>query len=142
MNAPIVIIGAGIGGLTAAIALQQRGCTVVVYEAAAEFQPVGSGITMPPNALVVLDELGVAAAVQRHGRQIECAEVWDVQHGRLQALDTSMQTRAGRLTLTAIHRAELHAALLEALSAPRLKAVRRLRGSYAVLLSPLAVLLA
>ncbi|HEU5089731.1 MAG TPA: FAD-dependent monooxygenase [Roseiflexaceae bacterium] len=121
MNTPISIIGAGIGGLAVAIALQKRGYPVIVYEAAAELQPVGSGITMPPNALAVLDELGVAAAVQRRGMQITCAEVWDVQHGRLQTLDTSVQTRTGRLTLTAIHRAELHAALVEALAAGTLQ---------------------
>ena len=57
----IGIVGAGIGGLTAAIALQQRGLSVVVHEQAAVLGEVGAGITVGPNANRVLAALGLEA---------------------------------------------------------------------------------
>ena len=52
------IAGAGIGGLTAAIALAQRGVGVRVFEQAAELGEVGAGLQLSPNAMKVLRELG------------------------------------------------------------------------------------
>ena len=53
----ILIIGGGIGGLTTAIALQQKGIETEVYEAAPELQAVGKGIWVPTNAVIVLQRL-------------------------------------------------------------------------------------
>lgn len=55
----IVIAGGGIGGLSAAAALLQRGVDVDVYEQAAELKEVGAGIQISPNGNKVLDALGV-----------------------------------------------------------------------------------
>jgi salicylate hydroxylase len=55
----ILIAGGGIGGLSAAIALLQRGIDVDVYEQAAELKEVGAGIQISPNGNKVLDALGV-----------------------------------------------------------------------------------
>ncbi len=63
----IAIVGGGIGGLTAAIALQQRGFSVRVYEAAASWQPVGKGIWLPTNALRALDRLGLSVPLMSCG---------------------------------------------------------------------------
>ena len=57
---PVTIIGAGIGGLTAALALAQRGARVRVLERAGRFREVGAGIQISPNAARVLDALGLA----------------------------------------------------------------------------------
>lgn len=54
------IAGAGIGGLTAAIALARAGVSVEVFEQAHRLEEVGAGIQLSPNAMRVLDELGVA----------------------------------------------------------------------------------
>lgn len=59
-----VVIGAGIGGLTAARALAERDWTVTVYERAASLAPVGAGIAVAPNALRALDTVGAADAVR------------------------------------------------------------------------------
>lgn len=60
MNASrVLIVGAGIGGLTAAIALARRGVEVAVIERAPTFSPAGAGITLQPNATAVLAALGV-----------------------------------------------------------------------------------
>jgi salicylate hydroxylase len=57
----IAVIGGGIGGLTAALALQQSGLCVDVYEQAAEFSEVGAGVSLGPNALTLLRRLGLEA---------------------------------------------------------------------------------
>ena len=59
-----VVLGAGIGGLTAAIALRRRGWRVSVYERAASLDPVGSGLGLAPNALRALDSLGLGAQIR------------------------------------------------------------------------------
>jgi salicylate hydroxylase len=59
----VAIIGAGIGGLTAALALRQTGCDVHVYEQAPELTEVGGGINMGPNAVRVLQRLGIGPAL-------------------------------------------------------------------------------
>lgn len=53
------VIGAGVGGLATALALHQRGLKVTVHERAGSLDPVGSGISLAPNALRALDTLGV-----------------------------------------------------------------------------------
>ncbi|HEY5398898.1 MAG TPA: FAD-dependent monooxygenase, partial [Trebonia sp.] len=50
----VAIIGGGIGGLTAAIALSRAGVEVRVYEAAAELREIGAGVALHPNAMRVL----------------------------------------------------------------------------------------
>ncbi|MGR4880242.1 FAD-dependent monooxygenase [Streptomyces sp. LARHCF249] len=57
-----VVAGAGIGGLTAALALHRRGWRVTVCERAPELPATGAGIGLAPNALRALDAIGVAAA--------------------------------------------------------------------------------
>lgn len=62
MNA--VIIGCGIGGLTAAIALQRVGTDVHVYERATDLREVGAGISLWSNATRGLEHLGLKEAVR------------------------------------------------------------------------------
>ncbi len=59
-----VVLGAGIGGLTAAVALHRRGWTVTVLERAAGLAPVGAGIALAPNALRALDVIGLGDRVR------------------------------------------------------------------------------
>jgi salicylate hydroxylase len=61
----IAVIGAGIGGLAAAVALRQAGFDVDVYEQAPELAEVGGGINMGPNAARVLYRLGLGEALDR-----------------------------------------------------------------------------
>ena len=63
----IAVIGGGIGGLTAAVALLQAGFDVRVYEQAPELTEVGGGINMAPNATRVLRRLGLAEGLDREG---------------------------------------------------------------------------
>jgi 2-polyprenyl-6-methoxyphenol hydroxylase-like FAD-dependent oxidoreductase len=77
----ILIAGGGIGGLTAALALQARGHDVTVLEAVREPKPLGVGINLLPHAVGVLDELGLLPALR--GMAVETsALVFANKHGQ------------------------------------------------------------
>ncbi|MEU6251975.1 FAD-dependent monooxygenase [Streptomyces sp. NPDC047043] len=59
-----VVIGGGIGGLTAAAALHQRGLHVTVLERAASLEPVGAAISLAPNSLRALDVIGLGDEIR------------------------------------------------------------------------------
>jgi salicylate hydroxylase len=59
VDVPILVIGGGIGGMTAALALARAGFTAHIVERSTEFGEIGAGIQLAPNALRILDGLGV-----------------------------------------------------------------------------------
>ena len=63
---PTLIVGGGIGGLATALALARRGRPVHVVEKSPEFGELGAGLQLAPNAMAVLDRLGVAGALAAH----------------------------------------------------------------------------
>jgi 2-polyprenyl-6-methoxyphenol hydroxylase-like FAD-dependent oxidoreductase len=63
----IAIVGGGIGGLTLALALHQRGLSCHVYEGAPEVKELGVGITLLPHAMRELTALGLGEALARQG---------------------------------------------------------------------------
>ncbi|WP_167772966.1 FAD-dependent oxidoreductase [Ramlibacter humi] len=67
MSLRIAIIGAGLGGLATALALQKSGFRPVVYERSPEFAPLGAGLTMCSNANRVLRHLGLGDMLERDG---------------------------------------------------------------------------
>jgi 2-polyprenyl-6-methoxyphenol hydroxylase-like FAD-dependent oxidoreductase len=113
MTGDVVIVGGGIGGLTAAIALRQRGFAPRVYEAAPELREVGAGIWVPPNAMQVLARLGLADAVARAGAPIRAAELRDARAGLLQRADLSYAVHRFGHGTVAIHRGRLHRLLAD-----------------------------
>ncbi|ANP49607.1 2-polyprenyl-6-methoxyphenol hydroxylase-like FAD-dependent oxidoreductase [Streptomyces griseochromogenes] len=72
LTGPVIVAGAGIGGLTAARALRQHGYRVIVIERADEARGLaGSGLTIWTNALSALDRIGLAEAAQRAGMRLD-----------------------------------------------------------------------
>jgi 5-methylphenazine-1-carboxylate 1-monooxygenase len=69
----ILVIGAGMGGLAAALSLHDAGFPVQLFEAVPEIRPLGVGINLLPHAVRELEELGVLAAVEAAG--VACAEL-------------------------------------------------------------------
>ena len=57
----IAIVGAGVAGLALAILATKRGYKVTVYERASSVCSIGAGVTLWPNAMFVLQQLGLAA---------------------------------------------------------------------------------
>ena len=124
----ILIIGGGIGGLSTAIALKQRAIDYQIFEAAPELKPVGAGIWMAPNALQVLDRLGLAEAVKARGWRLQEARITDQKGRLLSAIDGSgVEARYGH-GLCAIHRGRLQQVLLDALDKDRIQTGKRLRS--------------
>ena len=115
MSFKIGILGAGIGGLTAAIALQRAGHDVVVYEQSKQFLRVGADINLTPNAVRALDGLGIGEAVRQTAARPthRISRTWNTgeETSRLAMGDTAEQ-KYGAPQLT-IHRADLLAALAE-----------------------------
>ena len=65
--AKVIIVGAGVGGLTLALMLHQRGIGAVVYEQASSIQPVGAGINVLPHAIRELADLDLVPVLDQVG---------------------------------------------------------------------------
>jgi len=65
MGPKIAIVGGGIAGLTAAVALARRGLVAEVYEQAPVLEEVGAGVGLWPNAMTALEPIGLAGKVAR-----------------------------------------------------------------------------
>ena len=116
---PVIVAGAGIGGLAAALALAQRGFRVEVLEQAGEIGEIGAGIQLAPNAFAAFDALGVGAQARSRA----------VYTDRLVMMDAVDESVVGEIPTGAafrerfanpyavIHRADVHRSLLEGVRA-------------------------
>ena len=73
----LVILGGGIAGLTAAIALNRIGIKALVYEAAPEIRAVGAGLVLAANAIKAFKKLGIDQAVMAEGRLLDAFSIRD-----------------------------------------------------------------
>lgn len=115
----ILIAGAGIGGLTAARALADKGFRVVLYEQAERLQETGAGIQLSPNATRTLIALGLAERLQPHVVVPQAVSIRQAASGREIVripLGDDIAFRYGTPYWT-LHRADLQAALLDAVNA-------------------------
>jgi 2-polyprenyl-6-methoxyphenol hydroxylase-like FAD-dependent oxidoreductase len=115
MQGSAIVVGAGIGGLTAAHALQRSGWLVAVYEQAAEIRPVGAGIGIAPNAVKALEALGLVDDLRERARRQEGLEIRARSGRRLAHLTAGSIERRYGAPFYALHRAELHRLLLDQL---------------------------
>lgn len=107
----VLIAGAGIGGLTAAISCAARGFRVTVLEQADEITEVGGGIQLQPNAARVLLELGLADKLRETGVRPEQLSLRAAKTGRIITLVPLHKTVDG-IPYYQIHRADLQRILL------------------------------
>ncbi|QZI70804.1 FAD-dependent monooxygenase [Pseudomonas protegens] len=128
----IAIAGAGIGGLSAAIALLRAGHQVTVFEQSRAFLRVGADINLTPNAVRALDGLGVGKTVRGPAARPthRISRLWDSgeETSRLAMADTAEQ-KYGAPQLT-IHRADLLAALAEAFPAHKVHFAKRANALF------------
>lgn len=114
----VIIAGGGIGGLTTAIALQQRGIRCEVYDAAPVNKPLGAGIMLAPNAMNVLDKLGAGDAIRSHSVLASHLFIRNHKGGILKYIDyNTLQEKFGNASYM-IHRAALQQQLMKAVGTP------------------------
>lgn len=121
----ILIAGAGIAGLTAALALLKRGIDVDVYEQAPELREIGAGLQIGPNGSRVLIELGLEDRLQAVVCEAAAKEVrlWNTgQTWKLFDLGRDCIDRFGA-PYWMVHRSDFHTILLEAVLAIKADAV-------------------
>ena len=120
----IVVVGGGIGGLAAALALARRGFSVRLLEQAQDFKEIGAGIQLGPNVFYMFEQLGIISEVARFAvypenlimmDSVTAAEVTRIPLGE------PFEARFG-YPYAVIHRADLHRVLLAACE--RLDSVR------------------
>ena len=109
MKATFAILGGGIAGLTAAIALKQIGIEAPVLEAAPAFRPVGAGIALAANAMSAYQRLGIDRQLIEAGHILRRFTIYDHRGGVLNSVRTD--DLEGHPVSLAIHRAELHRVL-------------------------------
>ncbi|HKS47640.1 MAG TPA: FAD-dependent monooxygenase [Amycolatopsis sp.] len=128
MSGTAIIVGAGIGGLTAALALQRKGWQVDIYEQAPTIRPVGAAVGMAPNAVKALRYVGVGEDLRERGRRQEGIEI-RVPSGRsLMMIPAFGIERRYGAPFYSIHRADLHDLLLHRVGVTALRTEHRATG--------------
>ena len=108
----ILIIGAGIGGLTTALALQREGINATVFERVKELHEVGAGLGIWPNAVRAFQKIGFSGLLEMIGKPATCSAILTWQGQTLS--ETPVEKRFGT-PIIAVHRADLQATLHKAL---------------------------
>lgn len=116
---PLLLVGGGVGGLAAALALGQNAVATQLFEQSPAFTEVGAGIGLGPNAVRRLQAWGLLQALQAKAFAPSQLVVRDAHNGRQLGclpMGPALMQRYGAPYLT-IHRADLHQVLLDALKA-------------------------
>jgi 2-polyprenyl-6-methoxyphenol hydroxylase-like FAD-dependent oxidoreductase len=116
-----VVVGAGMGGLAAAVALRQVGLDVEVFEQAPELREVGAGISLWPNAVHGLRHLGLWDAVEAVGAHVSRGDVLDRRGALLHGSSTQPVEERFGAPIIMVHRADLHSVLHARLDTEQLR---------------------
>jgi len=112
----IDIIGAGIGGLTTAIALEQKGIKIRVFEGAKQIKAVGAGIILANNAMQVYEKLGLRKIIEENGNPISSMNITKSNLKPLSKIDLSYFEQKHNIKNIAIHRGKLQQILIDRLN--------------------------
>ncbi len=108
----IDIIGAGIGGLTLANALQAKGVDYRIYERAEELRPVGAGIILANNAMQIYEKLGLKKKIEEKGNPISSFTITDRRLRCISGINLKYFEEKHGVQNIAIHRGVLQQLLL------------------------------
>lgn len=119
-NADILIIGAGIGGLTTAVACNQKGFSTIILERASELSEIGSGIWLAPNALQVYEMLGLVDELTALGHPIYQIKLCSTYSGEVRVTDINERWEQCKYPILAIQRIRLQKFLAKQLGSERI----------------------
>ena len=106
----IIIVGAGIGGLSASLALARNGHSVTIYESAPRLAEVGAGVQMSPNAVKLFFEWGVGPDLLEKAALPQSVYIHSWKDGRVLGetkITPDFEKRYGAPYIV-VHRAEMH----------------------------------
>ncbi len=126
MKETIDIIGAGIGGLTTALTLKQKGLNVSIHESSAELKPIGAGIILANNAMQVFQKLGLQEKIENAGNKISFMKITDDQLKPLSVVNLAEYERKYGVSNIAIHRGELQKILANEIGFENINLSKRL----------------
>jgi 6-hydroxynicotinate 3-monooxygenase len=113
----IAVIGAGLGGMTAAGLLQRRGFCLTVYEQTTAFSRTGAGIHLSPNVMLVMRRLGIEKVLSDIALRPDAFVSWQRDTGAVlfePPFDPASEARYGAAYIN-VHRGDLHSVLESAL---------------------------
>lgn len=113
MTEPVTIIGAGIGGLTTALTLKQKGVNVNIFESSPEIKPVGAGIILANNAMQIFQKLGILNKIEKTGNKISYIKITNTQLDTISVTDLTEYEKKYGVSNIAIHRGELQKILAD-----------------------------
>ena len=116
LQGPVLVVGAGIGGMAAALALAQSGFAVDLFEQAAQIGEIGAGIQLGPNAFAAADALGCgprARALAVYNEELVMMDAVDGAEVARMPVGEDFRQRFGN-PYAVIHRADIHQAIYEA----------------------------
>ncbi|MCU0431699.1 MAG: FAD-dependent monooxygenase [Cytophagaceae bacterium] len=121
----ITVLGGGIGGLCAAIALENNGFEVQVLESSDAFKPVGAGISLSPNAVNALEVLGIKELVLSQAQQYKSGAILQVNGKIISSMNLSKIIKRTGGSFVSLHRHELHSALVSKLVSTKVRFQKR-----------------
>jgi 2-polyprenyl-6-methoxyphenol hydroxylase-like FAD-dependent oxidoreductase len=125
----VVVVGAGVGGMTLAAVLTRMGVPCLVFEQATSLTGAGAGVQLSPNAIRPLVRLGIGPALSRHAVRIAAMEVRSWRDAPI--IRTTLGDDCERRFAApyyAVHRAHLHEALCLAVGQAPLRLGRQVTG--------------
>ncbi len=122
----VSIVGAGIGGLSAALFLKKRGIEVRVFESAPAIRPVGAGIVLASNAMQIFRNEGLYDRILSAGQQVSAMRITDENFKDISCVKLARFEQKYGVCNVAIHRAALQGILAEMVGKDQILLSRKL----------------